>query len=91
MWRYRVVRTVCKFDDDWDEEEFAIHEHYTNSPGGDYAGESDYGPNGVISAEPIAPGSGSVAGLREDLEDMMGAFDHPVLEYSTFNEEEEEE
>jgi hypothetical protein len=78
-WRYRVVRKDVPdlYSSGNVEEIFTIHEHYT----GDI-----YGEKGIITVRPMHPQGESVEELRRDIELMLKAFDHPVLEDEDFNE-----
>ncbi|MFA5831342.1 MAG: hypothetical protein WC878_05930 [Candidatus Paceibacterota bacterium] len=69
-WNYRVVHKVEK-----GEESFAIHEAFYDS------GKEH--PHS-ITMNGIAPYGGSIEELHSDMENMMKAFDKPVLEYSDF-------
>lgn len=69
VWNHRVVRRV--FADG--EVTYAIHEAY-------YPDRQAHTPD-MITDEPIAPLADDLEGLRETLNRMLKATEHPVIDY----------
>ena len=67
VWNHRVFRTTTPGGTDW----YDIREVYYNRVGGR--------PDSY-TAEAIAPGGETIEELRENLQYMLNALDHPVLD-----------
>jgi hypothetical protein len=77
MWNHRVVRRVYKDVAD-SETVYCIHEAFYNLDG------TEHKPS--ITMEPDYPCGETIEELREDLQRMLRALDHPILDYETQEE-----
>ena len=76
-WNHRAVRRV-QMEGDCKCVEYAIHEAFYD--------QDKPGDRPSITLEPVAAYGDTIEELRETLQRMLRALDHPVLDYETHEE-----
>lgn len=75
-WNHRVVKRVYKMGD-YEETSYGVHEAYYD----------DNNKVNMITEEPVGPHGETMKELRQCLEWMTKALEHPILDYDKIPEE----
>lgn len=76
-WNHRVVKRTWKNEGREDDHMYGVHEAYYDENGKVF----------MITDNPTAPSGDNMEDLKENLEHMVKALEHPILDYDNIPED----